>query len=246
MYLIITSLLVWIFALLIGAILFPLAFIIWIISYPFDKRLKALHLFSCFWASVYTWMNPLWKTTITGKEKIDRNNTYVMVCNHQSLLDILVLYRLFVHFKWVSKKELFKFPVMGWNMILNQYIAVDRASKKSHLHMIKQCEKTLQNKNSIMIFPEGTRSSDHQIHAFKDGAFRIAQAAKVDILPIILSGTSDSLPKSGFIMKKSQNIQIKILDPIPYSSFSGLTTKEIADLTYNIMCKEFEVLKKVH
>jgi 1-acyl-sn-glycerol-3-phosphate acyltransferase len=243
MYLIIVSLLVWIFAIIIGAFMFPVAVFIWLVTYPFDKRLTLLHLFSSFWASTYTWMNPLWKTTIRGRKIIDPNKTYVMVCNHQSLLDILVLYRLFVHYKWVSKSELFKIPVMGWNMRINQYIAVDRASRKGHIHMLKQCEKTLQEGSSIMIFPEGTRSSDGTIHTFKDGAFKVAKTSKVDILPIILNGTSNSLPKSGFIMKNSQNIRIQVLNPIPYESFSNLSTKEIAERVHNYMNEHFEKLK---
>jgi len=244
MYLLIVSILVWIFVVIIGAFMFPIAVIIWIVTFPFDKRLKLLHLFSSHWGSIYIWINPLWKTTIYNREKINPDRTYVMVCNHQSLLDILVLYRLFTHYKWVAKAELFRVPVLGWNMLINQYIKVNRASKKGHIHMMKQCEKTLENGSSIMIFPEGTRSIDGAIHSFKDGAFKLAKMSKVDILPIILNGTSNSLPKSGFIMKKSQNIKIQVLDPIPFGSFANLTTKEVTEKVREYMIEHFEKLKQ--
>ena len=94
--------------------LFPAAAAIWALSLPFDPRLRALHLFTCFWASLYTWTNPAWRVRIDGREKIRRDQAYVMVANHQSLLDILVLFRLFVHFKWVSKIENFRIPRIGW------------------------------------------------------------------------------------------------------------------------------------
>jgi 1-acyl-sn-glycerol-3-phosphate acyltransferase len=240
MYLTIVSILVWISAILIGAFMFPIAFIIWLLTFPFDRKLKLLHLFSSFWASTYTWINPLWKITIQGREKIDPQRTYVMVCNHQSLLDILVLYRLFAHYKWVSKAELFRIPVMGWNMHLNRYIAVNRLSKKNHIQMMKRCEETLESGSSLMIFPEGTRSSDGMINSFKDGAFKLAQKAKADILPIILSGTSQSLPKSGFILKNSPNIHIHILDPIPYETFANISTKEVTESVREYMIEHFE------
>jgi 1-acyl-sn-glycerol-3-phosphate acyltransferase len=166
-----------------------------------------------------------------------------MICNHQSMLDINVLYRLFAHFKWVAKKELFKVPISGWNMTLNRYIPVDRGNKASHLKMLKQCEDNLKNRNSIMIFPEGTRSPDGEIHNFKEGAFKIALKAKAPILPIILDGTSDMLPKHGLVFKNKSNIRVKVLDPVPYNSFAHLTPKELADQMREMMIGQFQQLK---
>jgi 1-acyl-sn-glycerol-3-phosphate acyltransferase len=166
-----------------------------------------------------------------------------MICNHQSMLDIIVLYRLFVHFKWVAKKELFKVPISGWNMTLNRYISVDRGNKASHIKMLKQCEDNLKNGNSIMIFPEGTRSVDGQIHNFKEGAFKIALVSKVPILPIVLDGTSDLLPKNGFIFRKKSTIKVKVLDPIPYESFANSTPKDLAEKMREIMTGQFQQLK---
>src|SRR4030095_8313921 len=66
--------------------------------------------------------------------------TYVMVANHQSLLDILVLFRLFVHFKWVAKVELFKIPCIGWNMSLNRYVRLRRGDPESIAHTMRTRE----------------------------------------------------------------------------------------------------------
>ena len=95
----------------------------------FDRRLVLLHRFTCFWASLYTWLNPAWRVRIEGREKIRPRTAYVMVANHQSLLDILVLFRLFTHFKWVSKIENFRVPCVGWNMSLNRYIKLRRGDR---------------------------------------------------------------------------------------------------------------------
>ncbi len=93
-----------------------LPLLIRLVTYPFDRRLRLLHLFTCFWASLYTWIMPSWRIKVEGREKVRKNATYMVVSNHQSQLDILVAFRLFFHYKWVSKIEMFKVPLIGWNM----------------------------------------------------------------------------------------------------------------------------------
>jgi len=125
------SLLFWAFLVTSSLLLFPVAVVIWAVTAPFDRNKRLLHQFTCFWASLYTWLNPAWRVHVEGREKIRREATYVMVANHQSLLDILVLFRLFVHFKWVSKIENFRIPCIGWNMSLNGYVKLRRGDKQS-------------------------------------------------------------------------------------------------------------------
>src|SRR5206468_8864433 len=96
------SLLFWTFMAVSSIVLFPVALLLWAATVLFDRRLRVLHRFTCFWASLYTWLNPAWRVHTEGRDKIRPGATYVMVANHQSFLDILVLFRLFVHFKWVS------------------------------------------------------------------------------------------------------------------------------------------------
>ena len=244
MYFYIVSLYAWLIVLLSFFTLFPIAVIIWLFTVLFDKRLVWLHQFSSFWASTYIWTNPFWSVSIIDRKKIDPNQAYVMICNHQSMLDIVVLYRLFTHFKWVSKKELFKVPIAGWNMTLNRYVAVDRGNKVSHLKMLRECEANLRNGNSVMIFPEGTRSENGEIRIFKEGAFKIALMAKVPILPIVLNGTSDLLPKHGFVFKIRSTIKVKILDPIPYDSFKDSSAKELSEKLKDLMVGNLQQLKQ--
>src|SRR5438874_1504062 len=165
------SLVFWLFLVASSIVLFPVAVLIWAVSAPFDRRLVLLHRFTCFWASLYTWLNPAWRVEVYGREKIRPDAAYVIVANHQSLLDILVLFRLFVHFKWVSKIENFHVPFIGWNMSLNRYIKLRRGSRESVGAMMEACERTLAEGSSVMIFPEGTRSPDGRLQRFKPGAF---------------------------------------------------------------------------
>ncbi|MFN8641239.1 MAG: lysophospholipid acyltransferase family protein [Candidatus Binatia bacterium] len=187
----------WVFLTVSSILLFPVALLIWAVTALVDRRLVLLHRFTCFWASLYTWLNPVWRVHVEGREKIDPAAAYVMVANHQSLLDILVLFRLFTHFKWVSKVENFKVPCIGWNMRLNRYIPLRRGDKESIEQMMSACEVALREGSSIMMFPEGTRSVDGRLKAFKHGAFTLAKRVGAPILPIVVGpGTSPAaLPK---------------------------------------------------
>jgi len=234
------SLLFWTFLTTTSILLFPVALATWAVTSPFDPRKRLLHQFTCFWASLYTWFNPAWPVTIEGREKIDRDAAYVMVANHQSLLDIFVFFRLFNHFKWVSKVENFRLPFIGWNMRLNQYVPLKRGDKASIVQMLRLCRETLAAGNSIMMFPEGTRSVDGRLRKFKTGAFELAKDSGKPILPLIISGTSDALPKRGFVLRGRHPIRVKILDEIPYASFADETVDELTERVRNLIAAELE------
>jgi 1-acyl-sn-glycerol-3-phosphate acyltransferase len=203
--------------------LFLIAFVIWLVTMPFDHRLRVLHLYSCVWASIYTYVFPYWRTSVRNRERLRNDTAYVIVSNHQSLLDILVLFRLYRHFKWVSKEEIFRLPFIGWNMALNRYIRIRRGDPKDAVRMMAACGEALETGSSIMIFPEGTRSLDGELRDFRHGAFTLALRHHVPILPIVLDGTLDALPKHG-VTSPGADIVIQVLDPIPVDGFSDLDT----------------------
>lgn len=214
------SLVFWIFLVVSSLLLFPVALLIWAVTRWFDPRLVMLHRFTCFWASLYTWLNPAWRVHIEGRDKIRPDTAYVMIANHQSLLDILVLFRLFAHFKWVSKIENFRVPAIGWNMSLNRYIKLRRGDKESVAEMMVACERALGEGNSVMMFPEGTRSVDGRLREFKHGAFTLAQRTGAPLLPIVVYGTANALPKRGFVLQGRHAIRIRVLDEIPHRTFA--------------------------
>jgi len=232
------SLLFWTFLTVSSILLFPVAVLIWAVTAAFDRRLVVLHRFTCFWASLYTWLNPAWPVTVEGREKIRDDRAYVIVVNHQSLLDILVLFRIFRHFKWVSKIENFRIPCIGWNMRLNRYIELRRGDHESVLRMMQACERTLGEGNSIMMFPEGTRSQDGRLRAFKSGAFSLALSTRSPLLPIILEGTGNALPKRGFVLRGRHPIRLRVLDEIPYESFASRSVEELTAEVRNLFAKE--------
>ncbi len=219
-------------------LLFPVALVVWLVTVPFDRRLRALHLFTCLWGSLYTWLNPAWRVHVIGREHVRPGVAYVMVANHLSFLDILVLFRLLRHFKWVSKIEMFRIPVIGWNMRLNRYIALRRGDRRSIAAMMEACRKTLAEGSSVLIFPEGTRSPDGVLQAFKPGAFRLALEARAPILPIVISGTADALPKHGFTLRGRHEIGIRVLPEIPFEDFAELDVEELTERVHALYRRE--------
>ncbi len=232
---VVLSLVFWTFLTLSSIALFPVALLIWAVTSPFDRRRVLLHRFTCFWASLYTWLNPAWPVTLLGRELVRPDVAYVMVANHLSFLDILVLFRLRVHFKWVSKIENFRVPLIGWNMSLNRYIKLVRGRRESVLAMMRECERTLLDGNSIMMFPEGTRSPNGRLRRFRDGAFELALRTRSPILPIVLQGTADALPKRGFVLRGRHAIRITVLDEIPYDDFATESTETLTERVHDLI-----------
>jgi 1-acyl-sn-glycerol-3-phosphate acyltransferase len=211
-----------------SALLFLVALGIWLLTVWWDRRLALLHRFTCLWASLYTWLISAWPLTIEGKENIRKGATYVMVSNHQSLLDILMYFRLFVHFKWVSKAEMFRVPFVGWNMTLNRYIPIRRGDPESADRMFDACRRELERGSSIFMFPEGTRSHNGRPGRFKTGAFRIAQDNGVPILPMVIVGTAYALPKKTLDFRGRHPIRIRVLPEIPHEEIRGRELEAVA------------------
>jgi 1-acyl-sn-glycerol-3-phosphate acyltransferase len=228
----------WVFLVVSSLLCFPVALLIWATTAPFDRRRAVLHQFTCFWASLYTWLNPAWRVAVTGREHIRREATYVMVANHQSLLDILVLFRLFVHFKWVAKIELFKIPCIGWNMSLNRYVRLRRGDAESIARMMQTCEQRMAEGSSIMMFPEGTRSADGHLKPFKHGAFTLAKQVGAPLLPIVVEGTADALPKRGFVLQGRHPIRVRVLPEIAYERFASESVPELTERVHALFAAE--------
>ncbi len=219
---------------------YGMALVIWAVTVLVDKRRVVLHMFTSFWASLYIWINPIWSVKVQGRKKLKTKDTYVMVSNHQSQLDILVSFMLFFPFKWVSKAEVFSLPFIGWNMYLNQYIKLKRGNKKAIEVMFERCEKVLLSGCSIYLFPEGTRSKTGDMRPFKPGAFILAKKMEKPILPIVIHGTRDALPKHSLNFHGRQKMKIQVLDPIAHEDFAHMTVEDTRDMVRGIIEKKLE------
>lgn len=233
-----SSIIFWIFMAVSMVIFFFIALFIWLLTLPFDRKRVVLHRWACFWGSCYSWFNPFLRINIEGIENIKRGKCYMLCPNHQSVLDIVVLYRVFRHYKWVAKSEIFKVPFLGWNMLLNDYISVNRKASAGPIAMMRHCEKHLTKGSSIMIFPEGTRSKDpSKLGRFRDGAFLLAKKFDVDVIPIAITGTASVVEnmKSPFF-PKIYKINIKILEAIEVGK--DIPIKDLRVKCHNIIATE--------
>jgi 1-acyl-sn-glycerol-3-phosphate acyltransferase len=114
-------------------------------------------------------------------------------------------------------------------MTLCDYIPLRRGDGGSIRAMMSHCDRAIRGGNSIMMFPEGTRSSTGKMRAWKPGAFQIAERNRVPIQPIVLRGTAEALPKRGFMLRGRHAISIEVLDPIPAEGIAAYSPDEMAD-----------------
>lgn len=240
---IIRSIIIWFFIFITIVFIAPIFIVTWLLTFLFDRRLFVLSKVALFWGSLYTKLSPWWHVKVTGKEKIKKKGVYVVVANHQSIEDILIMYRLGKPFRWVSKYEVFRIPVFGWLMNLSGDIKLKRTSKASIKKMLIDGEKALKKGCTLFIFPEGTRSRNGQMGNFKEGAFKLAQLSKRSILPVIIQGTSDNLLTKYGIFNGSHTVKLKVLDEISYSQFQNMDTRELANYVKEIMANELNHLK---
>lgn len=175
-------------------------------------------------------INPNWNITISGRTDINDRHPYVMVCNHQSQADIPLISNLPWEMKWVAKKELFSVPLVGWMMSLAGDIAVDRSARNRRQATFKQARFYLQRRCSVFFFPEGTRSRNGKLNSFAYGAFELAISEGIPILPLVIEGTQNTLPKQSWKFGKARHIKLKVLDPMDTTDYSREDIKEVADL----------------
>jgi 1-acyl-sn-glycerol-3-phosphate acyltransferase len=197
----------------------PLMFVVRLATAPFDRGRYAVGYLFRKIAVVEAALNPLWRFRCTGSMPADPRRPYVVVSNHESFVDILLISHLPWEMKWLSKAELFRLPVMGWLMALAGDIPLKRGFGPSAIEAIARCREALANRVSVMIFPEGTRSTTAEMLPFKDGAFRLAIDAGVPILPLAVHGTATALPKHDWRFGRSTAV-VKVLEPVETTGLS--------------------------
>ena len=154
----------------------------------------ASRVFAVTWAKSMAYLTPV-RVIVEGGENAHREQSYVVVINHQSVYDILLIYGwLELDLKWVMKKELRKVPGIGLGCEKAGHIFVDRNKPKQAAQAIKDALTRLGKGVGILFFAEGTRSRDGHLLPFKKGAFRLSVEQKLPILPVTLVGTRDVLP----------------------------------------------------
>lgn len=189
-----------------------------------DPERKLPHRVGVFWWGRMVWLlNPFIKLEIEGAERLRQGGPYLIITNHQSLLDVLVVMALGGDFKWVSGLRFFKIPLFSWYMRVTGYMAVDMTNPFGAGAILTECGEWIDRGVSVGVFPEGTRSRDGTLGHFKAGAFRVAVDKEVPVVPIAIDGTRKILPKGSWSYLGDSpftTIRVRVLDPIALSDVS--------------------------
>lgn len=205
----------------------------------FSRDGNALHLIARWWANSILWVSRV-KVTVSGAEKLDPQQSYIYMANHQSNADIpLLLGRLPVQFRWLAKAELFRIPIFGRAMRGVGYISLDRSNRKSAFESLNRAARTIRNGTSVLIFPEGTRSRDGRILPFKKGGFVLAVDSGVPIVPIIIRGTQAIIPKGHFMIRPAP-VTLEILAPVETAGYTRKTKDALLEHIRSILIDNFE------
>jgi 1-acyl-sn-glycerol-3-phosphate acyltransferase len=207
-------------------VFFPLILIWRLVGWPVDRWNYAGGLLFRSAARVTHLLTPRWRFERRGTFPDNPRHPYVMVANHESFVDILLLSQLPWEMKWLSKASMWKIPVLGWSMWAVRDVPVHRGKASSARDALEACRIRLKGKVSVMICPEGTRAKTAEMLPFKVGAFRLAIDAGVPIQPMALFGTRRALAKHDWRIGPAHAV-VEVLEPEPTA---GLTVDGIPAL----------------
>jgi 1-acyl-sn-glycerol-3-phosphate acyltransferase len=220
----------------------PLTFIVFVCTAPFDKgRYRAGWMFRRL-CVVHTWLNPLWSFHTSGLEITDPRRPYVVVANHESFADMLLISHLPWEMKWLAKESWFKYPLVGWLMMMAGDIKIIRGNKQSIVSAMKGCRDRLDKNVSVMVFPEGTRTRDGEMGEFKDGAFRLAIESGNPILPMVVNGSRQAI-KAGNWRWNVTNGEVRVLEPIETTGLTKADVPELRDRVRSIIADELASMR---
>lgn len=179
------------------------------------------------WSRVILWAAGI-KTVVHNPERMAGTEPRVYLSNHLSWFDIPALAGALPRYKFVAKAELFKIPVFGPAIKAIGMVPMERQNRKAAFEAYKVAADKIRSGSSVVVFPEGTRGQSYAIRPFKKGPFVLAIAAGVPIVPVLLHGTYDVLPKGGWLVRSGQ-FDIHLLEPVPTAGLDYSAREELAE-----------------
>lgn len=153
------------------------------------------YVFPRLWAKLFCILT-LVKVTVKGRENVEKNTSYVFVCNHQGAYDIFAVYGYLNHqFRWMMKRSLEKIPLVGYSCKVSGHIMVDNSSPSATRLTMEKAERQLRGGMSLVVFPEGARTWNGKMRPFKRGAYMLAVEFGLPVVPITIDGSFDVMPR---------------------------------------------------
>jgi 1-acyl-sn-glycerol-3-phosphate acyltransferase len=164
------------------------------------------------WSTVILWAVGI-KVRVHGLENINTEEPHIFASNHVSWFDVPALAKILPHYKFVAKAELFKVPIFGRGMRAVGMIEIQRENRKAAFGAYDIAAERIRGGASVVVFPEGTRGHAYPLRPFKKGPFVLAIAAGVPIVPVIVHGTIEIMPK-GSLWAHPGMIDVHLLEPV--------------------------------
>jgi len=222
-----------------------LTFFLWAFSFLsvfifglWDRDGRVTHFVARAWSWAMVKMNPFWNLKVEGLENLEKDHHYVFVSNHQSMADIVILPFIQVPYKCFSKASLFNIPCLGWSLSLHQHIKLFRESLRGIARAMQEAKQWIKKRMSVVFFVEGTRSRTGSLGSFKGGAFKLAIQTKTPIIPLVMVGTRDAIPRGSWLFKQRVEGKLVILPAIETASYSLRDSEEIKKRVFDVINKE--------
>lgn len=198
-----------------------------------------LYRFLLYFSSVFTFIAARVKIEVIGEENVPEKGRFLLVCNHLSNFDPISCWTVLRHkdLIYISKEENFHIPWYGRVIRRCGFIDIDRQNPRNAAMTIHNAARLIkEDKFSVGVFPEGTRSKTHELLPFHNMVFRIAQEAKVPILVATVQGTEKV--KDNFPFKKNK-ITVKFVECISAEEVQSLKTNQIGERVRRDMLEAF-------
>ena len=169
------------------------------------------------------------KVEKSGVENIDKTKPFIYISNHQSFLDIPILFAtLPINLYFIGKEELKKMPFIGWYMAAVGMIFIDRSDRRKSLLSLKKASGIIEGGKNVIMFPEGTRTRNGEIGSFKKGTFVLSSMTNVDLMPIRLEGSNDVWNPNNQKVT-SGKVKIRIGESIDTTELNGKNMPEFIE-----------------
>ncbi len=194
-------------------------------------------------ARVWSWL--ILKTSrirleIQGLENIKPNQTVIFCSNHPSAMDIPILFvSLPVQFRFAAKRSLFHVPFLGWHLRRSGHIPIDRGHPRKALKSLDRAAEKIRSGTPVVLFPEGHRSRDRNMGAFKSGSFYLAIQSGMPLAPITLNG-SRAVLKPDTLHIKPGKVEVIIHPPIPTAALTLHDIDRFSDEVRKIILSRYK------
>jgi len=186
----------------------------------FDRSGKKYHWVSRTWSRIALRVCGV-GVKVRGTEHLQHGRSYIYVCNHASMFDIPVVSAgIPDDIRIVYKRELEKIPVFGWGLRWSNYIGIDRGSSAEARRSLDDAVAKIRNGASVLMFAEGTRTSDGKLQPFKRGAFHLAARSGVPIVPLTINGSFSIVPKHSLRIRPG-TVELVLSPPVSVDAVQG-------------------------